>query len=167
LIGIPPAPRGVPQIEVAFDIDANGIVHVSAKDLGTSKEQKIRIESSSGLSDAEIEQMLKDAQLHAEEDKEKKEEVEVRNRADSLIYSTEKSLTEYGDKITAEDRSTVESAVQKLKETLNGNQIDAIRADTDALMQASHKLAEAMYAQATAANAESAENVTEEETDNA
>ncbi len=165
LIGIPPAPRGVPQIEVAFDIDANGIVHVSAKDLGTSKEQKIRIESSSGLSDAEIEQMLKDAQLHAEEDKEKKEEVEVRNRADSLIYSTEKSLTEYGDKITAEDRSTVESAVQKLKETLNGNQIDAIRADTDALMQASHKLAEAMYAQATAANAESAENVTEEETD--
>ncbi|MCZ6681520.1 MAG: molecular chaperone DnaK [Candidatus Poribacteria bacterium] len=150
LVGIPPAPRGLPQIEVTFDIDANGIVHVSAKDLGTGKEQNIRIESSSALSDAEIEQMVKDAEVHAEEDKKKKDEVEVRNRADSLIYTTEKSLQEYGDKISDGDRNEVESAIQKLRETLNGSDIEAIRTDTDALMQASHKLAEVMYAQAAA-----------------
>ena len=150
LIGIPPAPRGVPQIDVTFDIDANGIVHVSAKDLGTGKEQKIRIESSSGLSDKEIEQMVADAEEHAEEDSQKKEEAEARNSADSLIYSTEKSLDEYGDKISETDRNEVQGAIEKLRATLNGNDLEAIKADTDALTQASHKLAEVMYAQAAA-----------------
>ena len=148
LVGIPPAPRGVPQIEVTFDIDANGIVHVSAKDLGTGKEQKIRIESSSGLSDAEIEQMIKDGEAHAEEDQQKKETVEVRNQADSLIYSTEKSLKEYGEKLSEADRDAIEAAIQKVKESLKGEDIDAIKADNEALLLASHKLAEAMYAEA-------------------
>ncbi len=157
LIGIPPAPRGVPQIDVAFDIDANGIVHVSAKDLGTGKEQKIQIESSSGLSDKEIEQMVADAEEHAEEDSQKKEEAEARNNADSLIYSTEKSLNEYGDKISEADRNEVQSAIATLRETLNGNDIEAIKAETDALTQASHKLAEVMYAQAAAESEATAE----------
>lgn len=148
LVGIPHAPRGVPQIEVTFDIDANGIVHVSAKDLGTGKEQKIRIESSSGLSETEIEQMIKDGEAHAEEDQHKKETVETRNQADSLVYGTEKSLQEYGDKVSEADRNTIESAIQKLKESLKGEDIDTIKADTEALLQASHKLAEAMYAEA-------------------
>lgn len=148
LVGIPPAPRGVPQIEVTFDIDANGIVHVSAKDLGTGKEQKIRIESSSGLSDAEIEQMIKDGEAHAEEDQQKKDTVEVRNQADSLIYSTEKSLKEYGEKLSEAERDAIEAAIQKVKESLKGEDIDAIKADNEALLQASHKLAEAMYAEA-------------------
>ncbi len=150
LIGIPPAPRGVPKIDVTFDIDANGIVHVSAKDLGTGKEQKIRIESSSGLSDEEIEQMVTDAEEHAEEDSQRREEAEARNSADSLIYSTEKSLNEYGDKIAEADCNEVQRAIEKLREALNGNDIEAIKADTDALTQASHKLAEVMYAQAAA-----------------
>ena len=157
LIGIPPAPRGTPQIDVTFDIDANGIVHVSAKDLGTGKEQKIRIESSSGLSDEEIEQMVTDAEEHAEEDSQKREEAEARNSADSLIYSTEKSLNEYGDKISEADRNEVQSAIEKLRETLNGNDIEAIKAETDALTQASHKLAEVMYAQAAAESEATAE----------
>lgn len=148
LVGIPPAPRGVPQIEVTFDIDANGIVHVSAKDLGTGKEQKIRIETSSALSEAEIEQMIKDGEAHAEEDQQKKESVEVRNQADSLVYGTEKTLREYGDKVSEADRNAIESAIQKLKESLKGEDIDAIKTDTEALLQASHKLAEVMYAQA-------------------
>ena len=154
LVGIPPAPRGVPQIDVSFDIDANGIVHVSAKDLGTGQEQKIRIESSSGLSDAEIEQMVQDAEQHSEEDKQKKEEIELRNHADSLIYSTEQSIKEYEDKISAEDRNAAENAMQKLRETLKGDNIDQIREDMEALTQASHKLAEVMYAQAAATDAE-------------
>ena len=157
LIGIPPAPRGMPQIDVTFDIDANGIVHVSAKDLGTGKEQKIRIESSSGLSDEEIEQMVTDAEEHAEEDSQKREEAEARNSADSLIYSTEKSLNEYGDKISEADRNEVQNAIEKLRETLNGNDIEAIKAETDALTQASHKLAEVMYAQAAAESEATAE----------
>lgn len=157
LIGIPPAPRGLPQIDVTFDIDANGIVNVSAKDLGTGKEQKIRIESSSGLSDQEIEQMVTDAEEHAEEDSQKKEEVETRNNADSLIYSTESSLNEFGDKISEEDRNAVQSAIEKLRETLNGNDVEAIKAETEALTQASHKLAEAMYAQAAAESEATAE----------
>ena len=167
LIGIPPAPRGMPQIDVTFDIDANGIVHVSAKDLGTGKEQKIRIESSSGLSDEEIEQMVTDAEEHAEEDSQKREEAEARNNADSLIYSTEKSLNEYKDKISEADRNEVQSAIEKLRETLNGNDIEAIKAETDALTQASHKLAEVMYAQAAAeseATAEAEEATTGAET---
>ena len=150
LLGIPPAPRGLPQIEVTFDIDANGIVHVSAKDLGTGKEHKIRIESSSGLSDTEIDEMVKDAESNAEEDKTKKESVETRNNADSLVYSTEKSLEEYGDSVSAEDREAIQSAIDKLKETLKSENIEAIKADTEALTTASHKLAEAMYAQAAA-----------------
>ena len=150
LIGIPPAPRGVPQIEVTFDIDANGIVHVSAKDLGTGREQKIRIESSSGLSDAEIKQMVTDAEVHAKEDTQKREEVGARNSADSLIYSTEKSLNEYRDKISEEDRNEVQRAIEKLREILNGNNIAAIKAEADVLTQASHKLAEVRPAQAAA-----------------
>lgn len=162
LVGIPPAPRGVPQIEVTFDIDANGIVHVSAKDLGTGKEQKIRIESSSGLSDVEIEQMIKDGEAHAEEDQQKKETVEVRNQADSLIYSTEKSLKEYGEKLSEAERDAIEAAIQKVKESLKGEDIDAIKADNEALLQASHKLAEAMYAEA----ATNADGQSEAETQN-
>ena len=150
LLGIPPAPRGLPQIEVTFDIDANGIVHVFAKDLGTGKEQQIRIESSSGLSDTEIDEMVKDAESNAEEDKAKKESVEIRNNADSLVYSTEKSLEEYGDSVSTEDREAIQSAIDKLKETLKSENIEAIKADTEALTTASHKLAEAMYAQAAA-----------------
>ena len=165
LIGLPPAPRGVPQIDVTFDIDANGIVHVSAKDLGTGKEQKIRIESSSGLSDEEIEQMVADAEEHAEEDSQRKEEAEARNDADSLIYSTEKSLSEYEDKISEEDRNEVQSAIEKLRETLNGNDVEAIRAGTDALTQASHKLAEIMYAQAASDTTVEAEASTTETSD--
>jgi molecular chaperone DnaK len=167
LIGLPPAPRGVPQIDVTFDIDANGIVHVSAKDLGTGKEQKIRIESSSGLSDEEIEQMVTDAEEHAEEDSQKKEEVEARNSADSLIYSTESSLNEFGDKISEEDRNEVHSAIERLREALNGTDLEAIKAEMEALTQASHKLAEAMYAQAAAeseATAETGDSTTEAET---
>lgn len=152
---IPPAPRGMPQIEVAFDIDANGIVNVSAKDMGTNKEQKIRIESSSGLTDQEIDQMVKDAESHSVEDEKKKEEIETRNNADSLVYSTEKSLNEYGDKVSEEDRNAIQQAIDKLKESLKGENIEAIKADTEALTQASHKLAEAMYAQAAAEQATS------------
>ena len=145
LIGIPAAPRGVPQIEVAFDIDANGIVHVSAKDLGTGKEQKIRIESSSGLSEDEIERMVKDAEMHADEDKNAREAAEVRNEADSLIYATEKSLSDLGDKVGAEDKEKITAAIADLKQAVDGNDTAAIKAKTDALKQASHKLAEEVY----------------------
>ena len=147
---IPPAPRGMPQIEVSFDIDANGIVNVSAKDKGTGKEQNIRIESSSGLSDEEINQMVTDAESNAAEDERKKEDIEVRNNADSLVYSTEKSMNEYGDKVSSEERDTIQSSIDKLKESLKDDNIEAIKTDTEALTQASHKLAEAMYAQAAA-----------------
>ena len=145
LIGIPAAPRGVPQIEVAFDIDANGIVHVSAKDLGTGKEQKIRIESSSGLSEDEIERMVKDAEMHADEDKNAREAAEVRNEADSLIYATEKSLSDLGDKVGVEDKEKITAAIADLKQAVDGNDTAAIKAKTDALKQASHKLAEEVY----------------------
>ena len=145
LIGIPAAPRGVPQIEVAFDIDANGIVHVSAKDLGTGKEQKIRIESSSGLSEDEIERMVKDAEMHADEDKNARDAAEVRNEADSLIYATEKSLNDLGDKVGAEDKQKIAAAIADLKQAVDGNDTAAIKAKTDALKQASHKLAEEVY----------------------
>lgn len=118
LDGIPAAPRGVPQIEVSFDIDANGIVHVSAKDMGTGKEQKIRIESSSGLSESEIDRMVKDAEAHAEEDKKLKENIEAKNTANSLIYQTEKSLKEYSEKISSEDKEAIESKIKELKESL-------------------------------------------------
>ncbi|AHC14755.1 molecular chaperone DnaK [Salinispira pacifica] len=145
LAEIPPAPRGVPQIEVTFDIDANGIVHVSAKDLGTGKEQKIRIESSSGLSEDEINKMVKDAEVHAEEDKKLKEGVETRNEADSLIYATEKSVKDYGDKIGDDEKSKINDAIADLKKSLEGDDLDDIKAKTEALKQASYKLAEEVY----------------------
>ena len=147
LVGIPPAPRGIPQIEVAFDIDANGIVHVSAKDLGTGKEQKIRIESSSGLSDADIDRMVKEAELHAEEDRKERERAEVRNEADSMIYSTEKNIKDLGDKINAADKAKAEEAIADLKRALEGAEVQAIRDKTEALKQVSYKIAEEVYKQ--------------------
>ncbi len=145
LVGIPPAPRGVPQIEVTFDIDANGIVHVSAKDLGTGKEQKIRIESSSGLNEQEIDRMVRDAEAHAEEDKQARELAEVRNEADSLIYSTEKSLKDYGDKISGDDRKNIEDAIGDLRGSLDSGDLESMRTKLDALKNASYKLAEEVY----------------------
>ena len=145
LTEIPPAPRGVPQIEVTFDIDANGILHVSAKDTATNKEQKIRIESSSGLSEDEINRMVKDAEIHAEQDKKTKQQVEAKNEADSLIYTTEKSLKDYGDKISAEDRGSIESAIADLRKAIEADDVAEIGAKTEALKQASYKLAEQVY----------------------
>jgi molecular chaperone DnaK len=145
LVGIPPAPRGVPQIEVTFDIDANGIVHVSAKDLGTGKEQKIRIEASSGLNESDIDQMVKDAEAHAAEDKRERERAEVKNEADSLIYTTEKSLKDFGDKVGPADRAAIESAMADLKKAMEGQDLEAIKAKTETLKQASYKLAEEIY----------------------
>jgi molecular chaperone DnaK len=148
LVGLPPAPRGVPQIEVTFDIDANGIVNVSAKDKGTGKEQQIRIQASGGLSDNDIEKMVKDAEAHAEEDKKRKAEVEAKNHAEALIHSTEKSLAEHGAKVGEAERRAIEDALASLKEAVKGNDADDIKAKTNALAQASMKLGEAMYAQA-------------------
>jgi len=156
LVGIPPAPRGVPQIEVTFDIDANGIVNVSAKDLGTGKEQKITITASSGLSKDEIEKMVKDAQLHAQEDKKRREEIEVRNQADNLVYSTEKMLKEHREKLSAADVKMVEDAIKDTRDAIEKGSIDEIKARMEALTNASHKLAEAMYKQATAAGQQGA-----------
>jgi molecular chaperone DnaK len=147
LVGIPPAPRGVPQIEVTFDIDANGIVHVSAKDLGTGKEQKIRIESSSGLSDSDIDRMVKEAELHAEEDKKEREKAEVRNEADTMIYSTEKNIKDLGDKVNAADKAKTEEAIAELKKALENGDIQAIKDKTEALKQTSYKIAEEIYKQ--------------------
>ena len=147
LVGIPPAPRGVPQIEVTFDIDANGIVHVSAKDLGTGKEQHIRIESSSGLSESEIDRMVKEAEANAENDKKEREKVEVRNEADSMIYQTEKTLKEMGDKVNAADKQHIEEAVAALKKAIEGGDTADIKAKTEALQQAAYKIAEEMYKQ--------------------
>jgi molecular chaperone DnaK len=145
LMGIPPAPRGVPQIEVTFDIDANGIVNVSAKDKATGKEQQIRIQASGGLSDDEINNMVKDAEAHADEDKKRKQLVEAKNHGEALIHSTEKSITELGDKVSEADKSTVEAAVGELKTALEGEDADEIEAKTNALAQAAMKLGEAMY----------------------
>ena len=148
LTDIPPAPRGVPQIEVTFDLDANGILSVSAKDLGTSKEQSIRITASSGLTQEEIDRMTKDAELHAEEDKRHKELVEAKNSADSLVHATEKSLKDLGDKVDAETRGNVEREIENVKKVKDGDDVEAIKAAVEALTQASHKLAELMYQQA-------------------
>jgi molecular chaperone DnaK len=148
LVGIPPAMRGIPQVEVTFDIDANGIVHVSAKDLGTGNEQKITITASSGLNEQDIERMMKDADAHAEEDRTAREVADVKNNAENLIYSTEKSLREMGDRVDAEARSGIENAATELRKVMDGEDIAEIKAKTDALMQASHKLAEAVYQQA-------------------
>jgi molecular chaperone DnaK len=146
LVGIPPAPRGVPQIEVTFDIDANGIVNVSARDKGTGKEQQIRIQASGGLSDADIDKMVKDAEAHAAEDKERRALVEARNHGEALVHSTEKSLGEFGSKVSAADKSAIEAAVADLKSALEGENVEAIQQKTNALAQASMKLGEAMYA---------------------
>ena len=147
LVGIPPAPRGVPQIEVTFDIDANGIVHVSAKDLGTGKEQAIKIESSGGLSEEEVEKMVNDAEQYADEDKAKRESVEVKNQAETLIYSTEKSVSELGDKLPEEDKTKIEACTEQLKKSVEADDIEAIKSDIEALSQASHKMAEMLYSQ--------------------
>jgi molecular chaperone DnaK len=151
LVGIPAAPRGVPQIEVTFDIDANGIVHVSAKDLGTGKEQHIRIESSSGLSESEIDRMVKEAEANAENDKKEREKVEVKNEGDSLLYSAEKSLKELGDKVDPSDKQKIEAASADLKQALLGDDIELIKEKTEALKQASYKIAEEIYKQQQAA----------------
>jgi molecular chaperone DnaK len=147
LVGIPPAPRGVPQVEVTFDIDANGIVHVSAKDLGTGKEQKIRIESSSGLSDGDIDRMVKEAEIHAEEDKKEREKAEVRNEADNMVYSTEKNIKDLGDNVSAEDKSKAEEAIANLRKALEGTDLEDIKAKSEALKQISYKIAEEVYKQ--------------------
>jgi molecular chaperone DnaK len=148
LVGIPPAPRGIPQIEVTFDIDANGIVHVSAKDLATGKEQKIRIESSSGLTEQEINKMVKDAEMHAEEDKKQKEKVEAMNQADSLVYQTEKTLKEYGEKISPDDRANIEREIENVKKAMNEGDTEQIKQTTETLTQASYKISETMYREA-------------------
>ncbi len=147
LTGIPPAPRGLPQVEVAFDIDANGIVNVSAKDLGTGKEQSIRITASSGLSEEEIQKLVKDAESHADEDKKKQQLIEARNQADSLIYATEKSIRDLGDKLDSVLRGEIEGKIESLKKLMEGDDHEAIRKASDDLAQASHKLAEQLYAQ--------------------
>ncbi|MFK5927042.1 MAG: molecular chaperone DnaK [Desulfuromusa sp.] len=147
LVGIPTAPRGVPQIEVTFDIDANGILHVSAKDLGTGKEQSIQITASSGLSDEEINKMVQDAEAHASEDKNKRELVEARNQADGLAYTTEKSLAEHGEKLDSATKRQIEEALEDLKKAIEGENPEEIKTKSETLAQASHKLAEMMYAQ--------------------
>ena len=146
LVGIPPAPRGVPQVEVTFDIDANGIVNVSAKDKGTGKEQQIRIQASGGISDEDIEQMVQDAEKHATEDAARKEAAEARNQAESLVHATEKNLADYGDKVGAEDKAAIEAAIADVKTALEGENVEDIKAKTETLSQAAMKLGEAMYA---------------------
>jgi molecular chaperone DnaK len=146
LVGIPPAPRGVPQVEVTFDIDANGILHVSAKDLGTGKLQSIKITSSSGLTKEEVEKMQADATAHADEDAKKKAAIETRNQADALVYNTEKMLREYGSQVKPEDRTTIDAAVSKLKAALTKDDTDAIKAAHETLSMAAHKIGEAVYA---------------------
>jgi molecular chaperone DnaK len=148
LIGIPPAPRGVPQIDVTFDIDANGIVHVSAKDLATNKEQSIRITASSGLAKDEIEKLIKEAQSHSEDDRKKRELAEVRNQADTLVYSVEKSLAEFGDKISESEKTTIQEKIAQVRKAIEGNDISAIKMASDELTKVSHRLAEEMYKKA-------------------
>jgi molecular chaperone DnaK len=154
---IPPAPRGVPQIEVTFDLDANGILHVSAKDLGTNKEQSIRITASSGLTEAEIEKMKKDAELHADEDKKRKAVIEARSHADTMVHMAEKSLKDLGDKVDAATKGNVENKISKVKKAMESEDAEAIKAATESLTQASHKLAELMYAQASQGGAPGAD----------
>ena len=148
LVGIPPAPRGVPQVEVTFDIDANGIVNVQAKDKATNKEQSIRIQANGGLSDADIEKMVKEAEANSANDKKRKETVEARNQGDALVHSTEKAMIDHGAKVGAEDKAAIETAIAELKTALEGEDADDIKAKTQVLMQASMKMGEAMYAQA-------------------
>src|SRR6266849_5825391 len=145
LVGIPPAPRGVPKIEVTFDIDANGIVNVQAKDKGTGKEQQIRIQASGGLSEADIQKMVKDAEAHAEEDKKRKAEVEAKNHAEALLHATEKALAEHGDKVGETERRAIEAAIREVKSAIESNDVERIRSKTQALAQASMRIGEAMY----------------------
>jgi len=154
LLGIPPAPRGIPQIEVTFDIDANGIVHVSAKDKATSKEQSIRITASSGLSEEEIKKMVKDAEAHSDEDKKKKQLAEVRNEADNMVYSVEKSLREFGDKVSEDEKSNIQAAIDSTKKAMESDNPDAIKNAIQELSTVSHKLAEEMYKKASAQTGE-------------
>jgi len=153
LMGIPPSPRGMPQIEVTFDIDANGIVNVSAKDKATGKEQQIRIQASGGLSETDIQKMVKDAEANAAEDKKRREAVDAKNHADSLVHSTEKALAEHGSKVEDSERRAIEDAVSDLKEALKGDDAEAIKAKTNTVAQASMKLGEAMYKQQAEADA--------------
>src|SRR5207244_7380750 len=155
-VGIPPAPRGMPQIEVAFDIDANGIIHVTAKDLGTGNEQQIKIEGGSGLKPDEVDQMIKDAEAHADEAHRLRELADAKNLAESLAYATEKSLKEHRESLDESEASTIEGRIMELKQALEGSDVADIRTKTEALQEASHKLAEAVYAKATAEQAASA-----------
>src|SRR6187455_845007 len=147
LVGIPPAPRGMPQVEVTFDIDANGIVNVQAKDKATAKEQQIRIQASGGLSEADIEKMVKDAESHAEADKKRRALVEARNQAESLVHSSEKAMSEHGDKVGADEKTAIEAAIASLKDAVKGDDAEAIKEKTNTLAQTSMKLGEAMYKQ--------------------
>jgi molecular chaperone DnaK len=151
LTGIPPAPRGIPQVEVTFDIDANGILNVSAKDLGTGKEQKIEIKAGSGLADEEVERMVKDAEAHAEEDRRQRELVEARNNAENAAYQAERQLTELGDGVDSGSKEEIEAAIKAVRETLESEDVSEIQAKTQALQEAFHKVSEAMYAQASQA----------------
>jgi molecular chaperone DnaK len=153
LVGLPPAPRGVPQIEVTFDIDANGIVNVSAKDLGTGREQKITITASSGLSKDEVERMMKDAQSHAADDKKRKDEIEMRNKADQAVYGAERFVKESGDKLTSGDRQAIETATEALRKGLESNDANAINRLMEELLQAQHKAAATLYQQASGGGA--------------
>ncbi|MEE9605719.1 MAG: Hsp70 family protein, partial [Candidatus Scalindua sp.] len=162
LAGIPSAPRGVPQVEVSFDIDANGILHVSAKDLGTGKEQSIQIQSSSGLSEDEVKKMQSDAESHAEEDKKKRELIDLLNQADQVIYSTENTLKEHGDKVDEAEKGNINQALEKLKKAKDGNNVDEIKKAIDELQAASHKLAQAMYEDTAKSQQQAAGKGTEE-----
>jgi molecular chaperone DnaK len=153
LVGIPPAPRGIPQVEVTFDIDANGIVNVSAKDKATNKEQQIRIQASGGLSEADIDKMVKDAEANAADDKKRREAVDAKNHGDALVHSTEKAIAEHGDKVGEDERKAIEDAMADLKEALKGDDAEAIKTKTNTLAQASMKLGEAMYTQQAEADA--------------
>jgi molecular chaperone DnaK len=148
LVGIPPAPRGIPQIEVSFDIDANGIINVSAKDMGTGKEQRITITAPNKLSKEEIDKKVKEAEQHAEEDKKRQEEIEIRNNADSMIYTSEKTLEELGDKVDAEKKTMIEELVKELKEVITGEDLDAIKAKTDELTKVVQEVGAAIYQEA-------------------
>ena len=162
LTGIPPAPRGVPQIEVTFDIDANGIVHVSAKDQATGNEQKVSITASTNLSEEDINQAIKDAEAHAAEDKKRKEEIEVRNNAESLVYNSQKTLDELGDKVSGEEKAKVESEIDNVKKALEGANVEAIKDATEKLTKVFYELSEKLYsAQAAAAQTEGAADESE------
>ncbi len=152
LVGIPPAPRGVPQVEVTFDIDANGIVHVSAKDLGTGQEQQMTITGGTALNKDEIDRMMKEAEAHAEEDRQRREAAEVRNNADALVYQTEKLLTDQADKVTDDDKTKITGALDELKEALKGEDVDAIRTKHEALIQASQEFAQRLYQSASSSS---------------